>query len=70
VDTELNRGGYKNTQNTNKISAVKRKHGNLRFNQQQGSSSSALMTLARSRITSTARGAKQRQGQGQGQTMG
>ncbi len=37
-DTELNRGGYKNTQNTNKISAVKRKHGDLRFNQQQGGS--------------------------------
>src|SRR6266404_1997637 len=36
-DTELNRGGHKNTQNANKISAVKRKHSDLRFNQQQGS---------------------------------
>src|SRR6266404_5851323 len=37
-DTELNRGGHKNTQNANKISAVKRKCGDPRFNQQQGGS--------------------------------
>src|SRR6267378_4295070 len=37
-DMELNRGGHKNTQNANKISAVKRKHGDPRFNQQQGGS--------------------------------
>src|SRR5882762_5915803 len=36
-DTELNRGGNKNTQNANKISAVKHKRGDPCFNQQQGS---------------------------------
>src|SRR6266404_563957 len=36
-DTESNCGGHKNTQNANKISAIKCKRGNLCFNQQQGS---------------------------------
>ncbi len=37
-DTESTRGGHKKPHDANKISAVKRKRGDPRFNQQQGSS--------------------------------
>jgi len=37
-DTETNHGGHKGSHNAQKLSAVKRKRGDPRFNQQQGSS--------------------------------
>ncbi len=37
-DTEVNCGGHKGSHNTQKLSAIKCKRGNLHFNQQQGSS--------------------------------
>jgi len=72
-DTETNRGGHKGSHNAQKLSAVKRKRGDPRLTSSRVARSSALTTLARSSIITSAggqRGKGKGKGKRQGQTTG